>query len=397
MSLFFRPFDAITVEDIQSLIDNQITESRHLDYKRELPESNYTEKKEFLADVSAMANSGGGDLIFGIEQNDEEPKYQLKGIKSSDIDKEKKRIESLLRDGIDPCIVHYQLKEMTIDDHKIIYLLRIHRSINAPHLVTLGGNKFFFIRNSSGRHKICVTDSRSSFLESLIHLEEARNWRLDRISKIKSNEGPVPLKNRAKLILHLIPLNYDYQVQNPDLRKLSSHISSFYGGDLHFNLDGIYGGGLKSSHLLDQFNLDIRNITYFHFFRNGQIESADERIFKYSSNNLIPGEYYENDIIQIVSLHLNFYRKVNITPPYVVGISFLGINGYSMKDPKSEAAMSISSPIKPEDLILPAVVINDFNEDLSHLLKPAFDIVWNACGLPGSINYDQEGNWIGKK
>jgi len=29
-------------------------------------------------------------------------------------------------------------------------------------------------------------------------------------------------------------------------------------------------------------------------------------------------------------------------------------------------------------------------------LKTAFDSIWNACGLPRSLNYDANGNWVGR-
>jgi len=33
---------------------------------------------------------------------------------------------------------------------------------------------------------------------------------------------------------------------------------------------------------------------------------------------------------------------------------------------------------------------------MEQLLKPLFDAVWNAAGWPGSQNYDQNGQWVGR-
>ena len=49
--------------------------------------------------------------------------------------------------------------------------------------------------------------------------------------------------------------------------------------------------------------------------------------------------------------------------------------------------------IDRNDLLIPDVLIENFDNDLIQKLKPLFDIVWNSCGYPRSLNYDNEGNW----
>jgi hypothetical protein len=49
-------------------------------------------------------------------------------------------------------------------------------------------------------------------------------------------------------------------------------------------------------------------------------------------------------------------------------------------------------PIKEEHLILPESVVENFNAPLSKVLKPMFDLIWNACGFLKSKNFDDEGN-----
>ena len=56
---------------LQALIDQGVEEGPHLDFKRQLP-SDWTRdaKQAFLADVTAFANAGGGDLVYGIDEVD---------------------------------------------------------------------------------------------------------------------------------------------------------------------------------------------------------------------------------------------------------------------------------------------------------------------------------------
>ena len=65
-------------EIIERYITNQIQENLNLDYKaaRALSKSDGS-IKEISKDVSAMANSQGGVIIFGIKEFDEEEKRHL--------------------------------------------------------------------------------------------------------------------------------------------------------------------------------------------------------------------------------------------------------------------------------------------------------------------------------
>jgi len=39
------------------------------------------------------------------------------------------------------------------------------------------------------------------------------------------------------------------------------------------------------------------------------------------------------------------------------------------------------------------VILESFDHDLHQVMRPAFDSIWNACGLEGSLNYDAAGAW----
>ncbi len=64
-SLLHRIPASITREVLDGLVENGAHESQFLDYKQSLTLSNRDEKKDFLADVSALANSDGGDILVG--------------------------------------------------------------------------------------------------------------------------------------------------------------------------------------------------------------------------------------------------------------------------------------------------------------------------------------------
>jgi predicted HTH transcriptional regulator len=62
----YKPLEQIREDDLQLILG--VTESRELEFKEKLGKSDQ-DVKEFLKDVSAMANATGGDLIYGIVQD----------------------------------------------------------------------------------------------------------------------------------------------------------------------------------------------------------------------------------------------------------------------------------------------------------------------------------------
>ena len=68
MSLFEVDIDGITEEHLNSLCQNQVEESLTLEFKRELDLSKTKEKAEAAKDVSAMANTAGGRILYGVAE-----------------------------------------------------------------------------------------------------------------------------------------------------------------------------------------------------------------------------------------------------------------------------------------------------------------------------------------
>ena len=61
-------FDSLSQSDLEELTEAQVPEGLRLEYKRELYGNSDSDKREFLKDVTALANSHGGHLILGIEE-----------------------------------------------------------------------------------------------------------------------------------------------------------------------------------------------------------------------------------------------------------------------------------------------------------------------------------------
>ncbi len=73
-----RDGDSVDQSILQQMIDDEIEESLTLDYK-ESPALSKTDgkKKEITKDVSAMENSAGGRIIYGVKEYDNQDKEHL--------------------------------------------------------------------------------------------------------------------------------------------------------------------------------------------------------------------------------------------------------------------------------------------------------------------------------
>jgi predicted HTH transcriptional regulator len=77
------------LEDLNSMITQEVQESLELDYKRsDALKKTDGAKKEISKDVSAFANSAGGTIIYGIEEEGHLPKKIDAGLDPNEMSKE---------------------------------------------------------------------------------------------------------------------------------------------------------------------------------------------------------------------------------------------------------------------------------------------------------------------
>lgn len=394
-----KKIEEINESDLQSLIDNKVLESKTIEYKKELPNNSDSSKKEFLADVTSLANSSGGDLIFGIEQDNRlgEPK-EVCGIGIENADKEKTRLDDIIRTGIEPRILSVSIQAIPLKNSNFAFIIRIPKSWNGPHRVILGGHAKFYARNSSGKYEMDVDELRVAFNLSETLTDRIRNFRLDRIAKIQANETPVPLHPFPKIILHLIPVNAFNPFHKIDIDK--DNIAS----DAYRKLPLLYRSVLNSRYNLEGLLTCSDNekgifSDYTQLYRNGIIEAVDAQMLAPRERNGVILKYissvaFEEKLIQATTRYLNLMSELAIEPPIFIFLSLLNVKDYTI--PGDIYNGFSTGPIDRDLLLLPAEIIESYGVETANILKPVFDLVWNACGEPRSLNFDENGHWIAK-
>ncbi|MBP3766903.1 MAG: ATP-binding protein [Prevotella sp.] len=123
-----------TEEDLRELISTQAEESVHLDFKSAGAFDKKDDKRaEIAKDVSAFANSDGGIIVYGMNEENHVA-HSLSYIDGNVYTKE--WVERVINNGIQRRIEGIKIYPIRVDGdvRKSVYVVSIPRSANAPHM-----------------------------------------------------------------------------------------------------------------------------------------------------------------------------------------------------------------------------------------------------------------------
>lgn len=139
-----------TKKELKKLIDNEVEENIHLEYKacaailneywittksgRMVQKNKATEsiKREIAKDVSAFANADGGTIIYGIEERGHKPIALSDGFDPNVISKE--WLEQVINSNIQQRIPDIQIHPVDLGNRRFAYVVEIPKSPEAPHM-----------------------------------------------------------------------------------------------------------------------------------------------------------------------------------------------------------------------------------------------------------------------
>ena len=385
-----QDIDKIDESDLLLLKENKVPETKTIEYKQSLPSESPEDKIKFLSGVSSFSNASGGDYIIGIVEDKGVPK-KIEGVKIDDSDKEKLRLEQMIRSNVSPRIPSINVKTLKLSNGKFVFIIRILQSWIRPHRVIFKGHDKFYSRTSAGKYQLDVDELRTAFNLTETIKDKIINFRLDRISKIYSNETPIPFIEAAKIVLHFIPLNSlsspkDYELneyfpinQYPEkIFPISNTV------DWRFNIDGFLAYILLR---------DGKTNSYVQVFRNCIVEYVSA-IYE----NKIYSRDFEEEIIEYTSRYLDLLKTINVGSPIFMFMTLLGVKDFSLKVENQYKRFPIDRGYKIEKniFIFPEIIIDDYKVDKARILKPWFDLLWNSCGYERCFHYDDNKDYIPK-
>lgn len=375
-----RQIENLSISEIEELILGK-EEGKFLEFKSDIKLETIEEKKEFLADLSSFVNANGGDLLIGVSAKTGIAE-RINGISIENFDSFKLRIENLVRDSIEPRIppIIFQRKEITSGNSLIV--ITIKESYNKPHAVILNKSLRVYSRNSSGKYPLDITEVKDLVLGSSNAFDKINSFRQSRLFSIINHEIPHRFENEenAKFAIHIIPQQAFYQKMSADFNEIRKWtnlllpLNSDYCQQ-RLNFDGIFTYVANTS---------TSSVTkYFQLFRNGIVESINGCIttnYPHIEKGIWASSISKGTL-SLVRQAIQIYQNLEVTPPFYVFISLLGVTDHVLILDPQLFAWEDSKKFDRDQLICPEVVITDYDVDLEKEFQPVFDMIWNAVGF----------------
>jgi hypothetical protein len=139
---------------------------------------------------------------------------------------------------------------------------------------------------------------------------------------------------------------------------------------------------------------------YLQFHETGIIEAVDHGVLGWSLHNsrVIPGIHWENGVLGILQPLLRALKLIGGETPAVICLSIRDDLEYATVSYDPDATEKKDGSvgrhrlgIKEGLLTLPIAMLSNFEEDLPTFIKPCFDALARAGGLPGSPRYAKQG------
>ena len=386
-------FNDVNLQALELLEEHETPESRRLEYKQEIPLESKSDRREFCADVSAFANADGGYLLVGIKdgKGEDDGKPKVSGIsKPENTDDYISQLENIIKSGVEPNIYGINIKAIDLDENdesRVVLIIFIPSSWSKPHWNGTEKSRAFCSRKSNGKYCLDINEVRQMFLLSDTVTERIQNFRTRRIAAILEGSTPIP-ESGPKLAVHIVPFSAGSNRQLYDLSYLPNPLKN----NLAYNFEG----------LIESNGRDY----YYQVFRDGSVEYVESYVPR-ANEKLVPVTDFENGVRNyFLPKAFEWQRFLGVSPPCFIMLSLLNIKMFKIALshdqlrcvheltkylPQSE----LNQPLKREHLIVSDVMTEILEPEIDTLLSPTFDMVWQAFGIPRSINFDEERNWHG--
>ena len=140
-----------------------------------------------------------------------------------------------------------------------------------------------------------------------------------------------------------------------------------------------YASTLMDLRVLREQDNSSSTIGYTQVFRNGTIETVDMSLLGINAQNVaqfgtrveprsFSGEKYERKLVETVKRYIEL--------PFFIIVSFLEVKDYKISIQKSEHhIIEYTDEIDRTNLIIPEVMVEDFDVNLADAMKPIFNTV----------------------
>jgi hypothetical protein len=376
-------------EDIEELLKGRHRENRTTEYKSKLS----SDSDSLMKAVSSLANSIGGELLFGIEAKDGVP-TAAPGLVRSTIDKEMLRLMQLARSSLEPPIALREIdfQEISWKAERAILVLRIAQSWARPHQLKNTG--LFYGRSPAGAYFLHVSELRELFEMSESLLERANNFFEVQLKKVLGGTRPVRMATSVggpgiggpyaapKIAFHVIPISafsvasrVDIRVNDPRLQRLLPL--------------GAYRADMMSYETSSRLNLEgwvnslvgrrTQTNSYLQIYRNGILEAVHAPDEEIGQRNVVHTNY-EAYLSKALPDYVSILGELEIEPPFLLYLSLLNVNGWYLRGHEFRTSQFAFDQLDQNVVRVPELMVSEPGFDTDRALLDLFNVVWQAVG-----------------
>jgi hypothetical protein len=299
-----------------------------------------------------------------------------------------------LPSGLEPRIINLRIHAVPIAAGGHIIIVRVPRSFIPPHRVIARNSNRFWARAGTTKYQPNVEQLRHLFNDAPHLAERIRSFQTDRLVKIAAGDTPIPLNQLGKVVVHVVPLP---SFADGRLSDVVSAVAS--GTHVPLPLDKIDGSYRRGVNLDGFFNYTHRHpgdrLAYAQFFRNGAFEGVGELRHEDDGSSRFVGPDFTNLVVAGVGQYLQDLKSFDTGLPVYIFLSLCGAAKTVYRHFPEGMGWIDTPPLGREIATFPEIYVDSFDVDVPDIMRPVFNMVWNAFGLPQCDMYDRQGKWRG--
>ena len=395
--------DDVVEKRLAAMCGERRGETPTLEWKEQLPDPSDRQKHELAKDVAALANFDGGDLVYGIVEDDGQAVRIAPILTAETADEAERRIRQVLESLVEPRLGGIQVKSVPIAAGGYVLVVRVPASFEGPHWIRVNNNRRFVVRNGTGTSDMSYEQVRGAFDRTATLREQGAQFRAQRLTSIRSGQTPVRLEDGPLAVLHVIPLSGLARRQSLDVAALFRSARTYNllrrvrtparSTSTRTNLEGgvVYVHGSDEEHP-----------AYTQVFRNG----ATEAVFMCGRRREMRNgqeaagiwttllvDHFRNG----ASEALEELRMSGFTGPVIVGAAMVRVGDFGLATndmfrPITATARSLFS----DDLIVPEEWIEHLESArVDDVVRPMMDALWQAFDVSRCDYFDAtSGDWL---
>jgi hypothetical protein len=369
---------------LRELVGSKEKEGLRHEWKEGLP----SDRTEFLADVTSLANGTGGLLVYCAEEErvDGEKTGRLNQLHSEDpaaVARAQEACENWLADSVEPRVGSIHIHrvdagDLAADEGEVL-VVEVGISWTRPHMVSRGKGRWsMYGRNSYGKRPLDAHEMRSAFLAAASIPDRISGLRRALVADIQS--GRIPVAESEAIALQLAPLGWWEGSRTIDYAELLGigrlRTLTADHGQQRLNIDGVFvshpGNGSQPGYA-----------GYAQYYQSGHVDYVDTVAMGPPPGATPDKSYLASEILRVglaqtLANYATLIDDAGIAEPIVAMLSLTNVEGRLLAMDRGYAKHPFDRPV----IEIPHVVVDRLDhETIDRTIVDIMNGIARAAGL----------------